>query len=1015
MPTNSRPNYYVLLGLNPDERWDQVRFETILKSKQRQWGMESTGIGPKAENAKFSISLLSEIQRVMSDPVERENEANEARKELADQKKERLEKFEQQLPAAQSKGYLEEAEFKGLVKDFADVLTEPEIRKRVTVPIQSASSGSRKPDQLDVSVAKEIAQKLSQLHLQSLYELLGKPLTHSRADLRTLANQLYLDMVKRPPGPENTLKMELAGQAIKVFDSDVMRAKYDATLHQAEIDVLLQDLGEIVNRTTSKEVHEKQVETFLDRAGKIGWGKIEALAELKTWAQKRKWTLIAPAPPTTPQQRCGFCTQINDMPRKFCRKCNRELNLDCPNCGQPVVADAVGCGHCGFRVGDRFWVDDSIAHCHQLIAKKNVAEAQQLLTELEAAWKPLKTDPRLESIKDCRASLNALVKRAERSAEEQRKNQQQIKDILERFIKERKLYEARQFLSAQPSTMPDRGSYQRRIDTALAEAQKLLAPARAVSSSYDDRVASCEQALALCVDYQEARDLLKTLPPPAPQGLQANVKDTIVTLFWKAPSTKAMNYRIVRKKQSHPSSAQDGEVLKTVSGLLYDDPVPDGAIGVPLYYAIYAEYGGAISSHAAVLAHPVFLIQEVTQLSAQVDHDLVELHWQPPLNVYKVIVLRKEKQAPGSFTDPDATLVGEYNKNLHRLLDRGVIDGKTYYYTFYSQFRDHQGNIKTSRGANISVVPEAPPEPPGKLDLNEADQGVHNGIRIGWKRPRKGEMIVIKSAQPLQPAGGRILHESDLGQYGTRLDSRTTTLIDTWQQVGIIYYTPAILLQQMAYLGESQRYVCVENVRDLRTETIDTNMAIRLYWSWPERCDRVIVYSSSLSWPLVDDPTPSASSVSRTNYEHIGYYDLSGKANQNYYIVVASVMQIGKEQVTSQGVRTEAMLVKKTQVNYEINQSGLFRKNRTLRITMQMHGSLPALWLVSKQGGLPFRKEDGETILRVQPLLVQEREVVIDVPGRYPPGTFVKLFLEDDEMNEIVKILHPALQKLRLD
>jgi hypothetical protein len=80
-----------------------------------------------------------------------------------------------------------------------------------------------------------------------------------------------------------------------------------------------------------------------------------------------------------------------------------------------------------------------------------------------------------------------------------------------------------------------------------------------------------------------------------------------------------------------------------------------------------------------------------------------------------------------------------------------------------------------------------------------------------------------------------------------------------------------------------------------------------------------------------------------------------------------------------------------------------------------MQGSLPALWLVSKQGRLPFRKEDGETILRVQPLSLQGREVVIDVPGRYPAGTFVKLFLEDDEMNEMVKILHPALQRLRLN
>jgi hypothetical protein len=81
---------------------------------------------------------------------------------------------------------------------------------------------------------------------------------------------------------------------------------------------------------------------------------------------------------------------------------------------------------------------------------------------------------------------------------------------------------------------------------------------------------------------------------------------------------------------------------------------------------------------------------------------------------------------------------------------------------------------------------------------------------------------------------------------------------------------------------------------------------------------------------------------------------------------------------------------------------------------MQPQGTLPALWLVSKRDRLPFRKEDGELVLRIEPRMVEEREVVIDVPGHYPPGTFVKLFLEDDKMYEMVKIEQPAIQKLRL-
>ena len=1009
-----RYNFFLLLGINPDERWDEIKFRTVLEQKRREWAKTSTGVGPKAIEAKRYLGFYSQIQQVMADPTERENEANEARKERANLTKERLEKFEKQLEVAQSKGYLEEEELKQFVKDFADVLTEAQIRGQLSVKVQAAVTPyAPKRDQLDPTTAKEIAQKLDALQMHTLYELLGKPPTHSRADLKTLANQLYSDMVRRPPSPETTLKMELGGLAMKVFDDDAMRAKYDATLRQARIDALLKELEEIVSRTTSKEVHESQITKFLEDAGKLGWGRVEALAELKAYARNHKWTLIAPMPNSAPQQRCGFCLQMNDMPRNFCCNCNRELNLNCPNCGQPVVADAIGCGSCGFRVGDRFWVDDSTEYCRQLIAKKNVAEARLHLSDLEAAWKPAKRDQRLEKIRECHTALDELIKDEQRAADEQRKKRRQIKDHLEDLIRERKFYEAQQFLNMQTGIMPERHSYQGRINSALDEAKKKLGLARSANASYDDRVASCEQALAVCVDYQEAKDLLKTFPPPAPQGLQAKVKDTTVTLSWTAPSNRALQYHIVRKKLSHPNSPKDAEVSKTISGVVYDDLVPDDAIGVPLYYAVYTEYQGAISSHAALLSDPVLLKQDVSSLSLDVDQSLVELQWQPPHNVYKVVVMRKEQHPPSSLADADAVRVGDFDNNQRRWVDRSVKNEQVYYYAFYCQFRDHEGRIETTSGVSIRAKPEAPPEPPGALELIDVTKGNINEIHINWQRPKKGRMVIIKSSNPLPSSPGAMMSESQLlAQHKDRLESRTTSLVDTWTQAGVIYYTPAIISEQLAYLGASQRHVCVENVRDLRCETLGSVM--RLYWTWPEQCEQVIVYSSNMSWPLTDDHRPASSHVSSTIYEHTGYFDLPGTVNQHYYIVVAAVMKYCNEQVTSQGARLEVRLLERMEMTYEISQPTVLHGNWVLHISTQIAGSLPALLLVSRRDRLPFRKEDGETVLRIEPRMIGGREVVIEVPGRYPPGTLGRLFVEDDKMNEMVKIHQPTAQKLRL-
>jgi molecular chaperone DnaK len=415
-----RPNFFLLLDLNPNERWDQVHFETVLKQKQREWVKESLGIGPKALAANRNIALISMIREVMNDPTEREKEAEEAKKQLADQKKARQEKFEEQIEKAQSKGYLEEKELQHYINEFKDILLEPEIRKYLHVPVRPASKRAKK-DQLDPSLVTQIAQRLDQLHVKDLYALLGKPPTHSRAELYWLANDLYTEMVKRPREPETALKMELAGYALKVFGSDAARAQYDATLEQAKITVLLKDLEEIVGRTANKEVHEKQVERFLEAAGWEGWSRVDALEELKAYASTRKWILIAPAQSSAPQQKCGYCSFMNDIPRQYCRRCGRELYLDCPNCGKPAEADAISCGQCGFPVGDRFEVDDLLAACRQRIAQESIMEAEKVLKQLELIWKPYNVDKRLVAIRECRVKLEELKATQERVIQEQNK------------------------------------------------------------------------------------------------------------------------------------------------------------------------------------------------------------------------------------------------------------------------------------------------------------------------------------------------------------------------------------------------------------------------------------------------------------------------------------------------------------------------------------------------------------------------------------------------------------------
>src|SRR5437870_12312326 len=91
------PNFFILLGLSPDERWDPAKFEQVYREKRIEWSRQSSGVAKKALAAKKNLELLPEIRRVMEDPALREEQATAARAELASDKKAALERFEKEF------------------------------------------------------------------------------------------------------------------------------------------------------------------------------------------------------------------------------------------------------------------------------------------------------------------------------------------------------------------------------------------------------------------------------------------------------------------------------------------------------------------------------------------------------------------------------------------------------------------------------------------------------------------------------------------------------------------------------------------------------------------------------------------------------------------------------------------------------------------------------------------------------------------------------------------------------
>ncbi len=356
MTTAARPNFFILLGLNPDADWNQAAFEQTLRQKRVEWSRQGAGVAKKALAARQNLALLPAITEVMASPELREKEAQAARKELASARKAQIERFEKQLALINAKDTVDQAEIDQFIDTFKNLLTPAEIRQRVTAPLSAPESAATTTQpQLDESLIRSIFDRLQILHMGTLYELLQRNRQTATPELRHAAEVLYTQAVRLSPSAETTARTELAGLSRQVFQSDATRAEYDASLRQALLTRLFQELDESMSHSTKKELHQKQVSLFLDNARKEGWQAQEAVEKLKEHARQKKWTMTIPALDLdTARLLCPNCETFTDKNQRYCTTCKQALYIDCPRCKEQVSCEHSACGNCGFAVGNRY-------------------------------------------------------------------------------------------------------------------------------------------------------------------------------------------------------------------------------------------------------------------------------------------------------------------------------------------------------------------------------------------------------------------------------------------------------------------------------------------------------------------------------------------------------------------------------------------------------------------------------------------------------------------------------------
>lgn len=417
--TISRPNFFLLLGLEPDAAWDQAAFEQVLRKKRNEWSRQSAGVAKKALVAKQNLALIPKIQEIMVDPSLRAREARSARLALAATRRKEYEQFEQQLAFLNARETVTQEEVNKFIAAFQHLLSPQEIRSRVQVEVKVPAADENLPA-LDASIAKRITDLLQFLHVRTLYDLLQCPPLTATVEAARAAEALYTQLVRLPPTAEATARIELAGLARDIFQSDEMRARYDTYIRQEVLDHLLRELDESMERSTDAELHPKQVSLFLERARRQACSERDALLRLKEHARQRKWIVTLPATSLSGEQHvsCPNCRHANPPGQRLCSSCHFALSLDCPRCGILVSCEVANCGQCGFAVGNRFLVDRLLDEVRLALKDGDSEQASELLARAEPAWQPGTPDKRSLQIKNCHMDLQRLTLSQQRAQQE---------------------------------------------------------------------------------------------------------------------------------------------------------------------------------------------------------------------------------------------------------------------------------------------------------------------------------------------------------------------------------------------------------------------------------------------------------------------------------------------------------------------------------------------------------------------------------------------------------------------
>jgi len=811
-----RENYFILLGLDPAEN-DPARIEHAIKTRQQEWNRDINH-PQKGTTVRGYIGQIPAIRRVMSDAVQRQAEAEEAKRLLLERQKTQYEQLDKVIQALSSKGYIWEEELEGLVRqDEFKSFSAAEIKKRVGVEIRKGGTATEvdqaKP--LDNSVARKIEENLKILGKDSLYHFLDLTTGSSVEALKLATERVYQET--RKAGHKDarlSATQELVGQCQSLFKDEATRKRYDATLNLQrfkELDRLIDNIGRI-----NETIEAGQFEYLVKEGANKGVSKEETIEHIKKYARNKRWTVQLPSTGSPFEQSlvCGACGALNLPNAKACSRCGFKLEENCPRCKTINPSSARNCAQCGYSIADMPNALPLLRDAKLALAEGDFPEAEKLFSQAQLFW---------ENHPDIIAGRQKIKEQGEKVHTSAKK--------IQGFIQQQNYYQARaalQELKALPGASVEAARMEPVIFSKIEAAEKCVAKA-ATASAHSDKEAAYMEALSLCKDCQAASAGLARTPPEAPVGLSVSLQNEAVLLQWKAPSSKVqLSSKVIRKAGAIPAHAADGEEL--MQGLQHTFLDTSGMPGIAYHYAVFSIRDKTPSITAAV-SGSVTKTAEVKNLSATPGDKSVALHWQAPANALRIEVWVKKGALPARRGDGLLLSSVRDDGAWHN----GLVNDEVYGYWVVAIFNDGLGKELPSHGRGVQAAASAPPRPVDYLNINPAE----DFVEITWNEDQERVELIV-SENPFALQFGESFPYAQVGTLGKTVPLHQRGLAKVrMEQHGVRYFLPITIKGSLAVAGRPNFIEHLQEVSDLKSSFEDGKL--KLSWNFPPGAQQVQV------------------------------------------------------------------------------------------------------------------------------------------------------------------------------